>query len=81
MFVLSLPPPPFFPPALLRHLPRMGHSRAQGEVDAGTLQKWALSWVKWTLSFPFKPDGRKCRLCPHVDSAEDPVSKAILLTP
>ena len=40
-----------------------------------------LTWTRKGISVAFKPDGRKCKLCTHKDSDQDPVSKATVHTP
>ena len=40
-----------------------------------------LKWMKKGISVAFKPDGRKCKLCFHKDSDQDPVSKATVPPP
>ena len=77
-FVVPCRPLPLCVPASLRDLSGMGQSRAP--VEQGPVV-YRLTWVKFELLFAFQPDGRKCKLCNHVDSGEDPASKATLLSP
>ena len=51
----------------------------KADVD-GEDQPFKLTWTRNASKVPFKPDGRKCRLCSFKDSDQDPVSKATLHT-
>ena len=44
------------------------------EDPSGSAVKWTLTWTKKQYVIKLVPDGRKCELCPHLDTDLDPCS-------